>query len=303
MRFEQLRHLIETVETGSISEASKNLYISQQGLSDSLRRLENEVGFPILVRNKKGCTLNKQGEAFYVYAKKAAEAYQDMLDYLAKEKNQTLSDDESVMLYVNPLLTNVLAYNLLQDKSLKNIKIMEASISQTVTKIAEGQPILGIFLLMDMDSQIASFKNQLKNEAKLVPLFEDEIVACLAESSPLAMQETIDVDRESIFRADFDTNYYEYFDMPDENMASTIVRSNDLNLHLKLMLENNAVSITSMKLFKYMYNHPQIITRKFSQPKFATFYMLYNDTTVQKYPKLKEYIIKIQRMIKNLVGE
>lgn len=302
MRFEQLQHLIETVETGSISEASKNLYISQQGLSDSLRRLENEIGFPILVRNKKGCTLNKQGKDFYIYAKKAADAYQEMLDYLLKEKNKNLPA-ESMMLYVNPLLTNVLTYNLLQDKSLKNIKIVEASISQTVNKIAEGQPILGIFLLMNIENQVESFKNQIKNEAKLIPLFEDEIVACLAQNSPLAAQETIDIDRDSIFRADFDTNYYEYFDMPDENMASTVVKSNDLNLHLKLMLENNAVSITSMKLFKYMYNHPQIIAKRFSQPKFATFFMLYNTDTVQKYPNLKAYVVKIQRLIKNLVGE
>lgn len=79
MRFEQLQHLIETVESGSISEASKNLYISQQGLSDSLRRLESEIGIPILNRNKKGCSLTKQGENFYRMPKKRLKAIKSCL--------------------------------------------------------------------------------------------------------------------------------------------------------------------------------------------------------------------------------
>ena len=140
MRFEQLQHLIETVESGSISEASKNLYISQQGLSDSLRRLESEIGIPILNRNKKGCSLTKQGENFYPYAKKAAESYQELLNYLIYAKNKEIDAGESVTLYVNPLLANVLIYNLLQDKSLNKIKISEASISQIVEKINDGTP-------------------------------------------------------------------------------------------------------------------------------------------------------------------
>ena len=114
MRFEQLQHLIETVESGSISEASKNLYISQQGLSDSLRRLENEIGIAILNRNKKGCTLTKQGESFYPYAKKAAESYQQMLNYLTAVKNKEADSESNVTLYVNPLLANVLIYNIMR---------------------------------------------------------------------------------------------------------------------------------------------------------------------------------------------
>lgn len=71
MRFEQLQHLIETVESGSISEASKNLYISQQGLSDSLRRLESEIGIPILNRNKKGLLLDEAGRKFLSVCQKS----------------------------------------------------------------------------------------------------------------------------------------------------------------------------------------------------------------------------------------
>ena len=303
MRFEQLQHLIETVESGSISEASKNLYISQQGLSDSLRRLESEIGIPILNRNKKGCSLTKQGENFYPYAKKAAESYQELLNYLIYAKNKEIDAGESVTLYVNPLLANVLIYNLLQDKSLNKIKISEASISQIVEKINDGTPILGIFLLMNVDGQVENFTKSVHKTSKLIKLFDDEIVACLAKDSPLAAHETLDINHQNIFRVDFDTNYMDYFEMIDESTAVTSVKSNDLNLHLKLMLENNAVSVTSTKLFRYMYNNPNITVRKLAQPKFATFCLLYNKDTAEKYPQMEGYIAKIQKLVNNLVGE
>ena len=303
MRFEQLQYLMETVETGSISEASKKLYISQQGLSDSLRRLENEMGVPILIRNKKGVTLTKQGMSLYPYAKKVAESYREMQAYLDAAKNKDTDCAESVTLYVNPLLANVLISNLMQDKTLNKIKIIEASISQIVSETSNGQPNLGIFLLMNVDGQIASFKKSLKKDMALVKLFDDEIVACLSKNSPFAAGDALDINHKNVFRVDFDTNYLTYFDMTDESTASTSVKSNDLNLHLKLMLENNAVSITGEKLFHYMYNNSDITTKKLLQPKFATFCLLYNKETVEEYPKLKEYIEKIQRLVLDLVGE
>lgn len=303
MRFEQLQYLIETVEIGSISEASKKLYISQQGLSDSLRRLENEMGVPILIRNKKGVTLTKQGMSLYPYAKKVAESYREMQAYLDAAKNKDTDCVESVTLYVNPLLANVLISNLMQDKTLNKIKIIEASISQIVSETSNGQPNLGIFLLMNVDGQIASFKKSLKKDMALVKLFDDEIVACLSKNSPFAAGDALDINHKNVFRVDFDTNYLTYFDMTDESTASTSVKSNDLNLHLKLMLENNAVSITGEKLFHYMYNNSDITTKKLLQPKFATFCLLYNKETVESYPQLKEYIEKIQRLVLDLVGE
>ena len=302
MRFEQLLHLIETVESGSISETSKNLYISQQGLSDSLRRLEHEVGFAVLVRNRKGCHLTQSGQEFYKYAQKVAKDYQEMLDYLAVLRGETAADKELVTVFVNPLFANVLIYKLMQDKGLNKLKVIEASIKHTITRVSENRPNLGIFLLMD--NEIEAFLSGMPEAIALVRLFDDEILACLAKNSPLSQQAAIDTSNSELFRVNFDTSYYEYFGLSEQNASLTSVHSNDLNLHMKLILENNAVSITTAKLFPQMYTHAEIIAKPLAKPVYATFYLVYNQALEgEAAAQVKAYRLRIEQLIRDFVGE
>ena len=65
MKIEQLEFLIEVCRAGSINAASKKIFISQQSLNQSLRNLEEELGFTVLNRTKRGVTLTKQGLMVY----------------------------------------------------------------------------------------------------------------------------------------------------------------------------------------------------------------------------------------------
>ncbi len=62
MRIEQLIHLKKIAETGSINLASKNLFITQQALSQSIIKLEKELGVFLLNRSKSGVSLTVEGE-------------------------------------------------------------------------------------------------------------------------------------------------------------------------------------------------------------------------------------------------
>ena len=44
MRIQQLHYIIKIVETGSMNEAAKQLFITQPSLSNAVRDLENEMG-------------------------------------------------------------------------------------------------------------------------------------------------------------------------------------------------------------------------------------------------------------------
>ena len=65
MKIEQLEFLIEVVKAGSINAASKKIFISQQSLNQSLRNLEDEIGFDVLNRTKKGVTLTERGREVF----------------------------------------------------------------------------------------------------------------------------------------------------------------------------------------------------------------------------------------------
>ena len=73
MTLQQLRYMIKVVEAGSITEAAKNLYITQPSLSNAIRDLEEEFGIDIFLRSAKGITLTNDGSEFLSYARQVIE--------------------------------------------------------------------------------------------------------------------------------------------------------------------------------------------------------------------------------------
>ncbi|MBE6017591.1 MAG: LysR family transcriptional regulator [Lachnospiraceae bacterium] len=64
MNFQQISYFISIVEDGSISAASRRLYISQQALSEQLKRLEKELHVTLFKRDK-NLVLTDAGRRFY----------------------------------------------------------------------------------------------------------------------------------------------------------------------------------------------------------------------------------------------
>lgn len=73
MRIQQLHYVIKIVETGSINEAAKQLFITQPSLSHAVRELEQEMGIEIFIRHSKGITLTRDGVEFLSYARQVVE--------------------------------------------------------------------------------------------------------------------------------------------------------------------------------------------------------------------------------------
>lgn len=86
MRIQQLHYIIKIVETGSMNEAAKQLFITQPSLSNAVRDLENEMGIEIFIRNPKGITLTRDGMEFLSYARQVVEQTQ-----LLEERYKILS--------------------------------------------------------------------------------------------------------------------------------------------------------------------------------------------------------------------
>lgn len=64
MDIRQMRYFIEVCKLGGISQAANSLYISQQGLSSSIRRLEAELGCDLFYRKGNSLVLTEQGQYF-----------------------------------------------------------------------------------------------------------------------------------------------------------------------------------------------------------------------------------------------
>lgn len=69
MDIRQLKYFVQIVESGSLSKASRQLFIVQPALSQQMTRLEEEVGKSLLVRSVRGVVPTENGEALYQHAK------------------------------------------------------------------------------------------------------------------------------------------------------------------------------------------------------------------------------------------
>ena len=69
MEIRQVRYFVMVAQTGSFSQAAKELFISQSTLSQQIQQLEHEVGVKLLERNTRKVTLSEYGQEFLPYAK------------------------------------------------------------------------------------------------------------------------------------------------------------------------------------------------------------------------------------------
>ena len=73
MTLQQLKYMITIAERGSITEAAKELYLSQPSLSGSVKEVEREAGITIFNRCRAGVALTKEGMEFLGYARQVVQ--------------------------------------------------------------------------------------------------------------------------------------------------------------------------------------------------------------------------------------
>ncbi|NCF45087.1 MAG: LysR family transcriptional regulator [Proteobacteria bacterium] len=73
MDIRQLEHFVALVELGTVHAAAKHRFISQPGLSGSIKRLESQLGTALFERDGRGMHTTAKGRDFYVHAKQILE--------------------------------------------------------------------------------------------------------------------------------------------------------------------------------------------------------------------------------------
>ncbi len=76
MKLEHLQFFVEICKTGAISKASEQLYISQQKLSVIVKKLEEELGYPLFRRHHSGVILTEYGELLKISAERILSQYE-----------------------------------------------------------------------------------------------------------------------------------------------------------------------------------------------------------------------------------
>ena len=109
-RFEQIEQFIEVYNAGNITKAAEKLFVTQQSVSHSLKRLEEDIGRKLFVRTVSGVRPTPEGERFYSTFCPIVLSYRDALG------NYTAGSQEDILvLAVTPAVIRNLTPNVLFD--------------------------------------------------------------------------------------------------------------------------------------------------------------------------------------------
>lgn len=85
-RISDLKNFTEAANCRTLSEASKKLGISQPALSESIKRLESDLGYTLFYRSRAGVQLTSTGQSTLEKAKNAFSAILDVESFSLKNK-------------------------------------------------------------------------------------------------------------------------------------------------------------------------------------------------------------------------
>jgi len=80
VEFRHLKYIVAVAQAANITKASERLFLAQPSLSRQIRDLEDEIGFPIFVRNREGVGMTAAGQMIVAYAQEALLARTEILE-------------------------------------------------------------------------------------------------------------------------------------------------------------------------------------------------------------------------------
>lgn len=87
MEIQQIRYFIQICNDKSFSKAAENLHISQQGLSKTIKNLEDELEISLLNRSSRGVKPTEFGNLLFLKSQKIVDEFDLMIDSLYNEEN------------------------------------------------------------------------------------------------------------------------------------------------------------------------------------------------------------------------
>lgn len=135
MRIESLQYFLEIARTGSFTLAAQRLFVSQQGLSKSVKALERELGCSLFERGGKRVRLTEAGRALAPLAKRCVDAHRLLQEEMARFAS-TRRDEAPARVVVMSFIANELFTLMSRDLErygLREVALVERTLPEILT--------------------------------------------------------------------------------------------------------------------------------------------------------------------------
>lgn len=241
MTLQQLKYVVTVADKGTISEAAKELFISQPTITNAIKDLEKEMNITIFIRTNKGIVVSNVGNEFLAYARQVLEQANLLEEKFLNVKKQSPRFSVSTQHYS-------FAVNAFVDV------IREFGGNQYDFTLRETQTYEIIEDVSRMKSEIGILYTSSKNEEVIMKFikqkdleFEELFVAAphvfISSKHPLANKEKITLEElEDYPYLSFEQGDYNSFYFSEE-ILSTLDRNKNIMVRDRATLFNLAVGL------------------------------------------------------------
>lgn len=241
MTLQQLKYIITIANTGSLSAAAKELFISQPSLTKAVKELEKEMGITVFNRTNKGISISKDGEIFLGYARQVLEQAN-----LLEEKYKIQSDVKQefcVSTQHYSFAVNAFVSLIKECGSEKyDFSLRETQTYEIIDDVAKMKSDIGILYFNEFNKSVIQ-KILKANDLAFTELFIAKPHIFISTKNPLAKKKSVTMEELSFYPyLSFEQGEHNSFYFSEE-IFSTVNRSKNIRVRDRATLFNLLIGL------------------------------------------------------------
>ncbi len=241
MTLQQLKYIVAVAEKGTISDAAKELFISQPSLTNAIKDLEQEMQITIFNRTNKGIIVSNEGDEFLGYARQVLEQANLLEEKFLNEKEQSPRFSVSCQHYsfaVNAFVDVIRQF----DGNKYDFILRETQTYEIIEDVKRLKSEIGILYTSSKNEEVL-LKLIKKNELKFEELFIAKPHVFISSRHPLAVKESLTIEElEDYPYLSFEQGEYNSFYFSEE-ILSTLDRGKNIKVRDRATLFNLAIGL------------------------------------------------------------
>ncbi|NMP21489.1 LysR family transcriptional regulator [Sulfobacillus harzensis] len=203
---ERYRIFVVVAETGSLTRAAERLYLSQPAISQAMKKLEDEVGSPLLLRGSRGVRVTPEGAVLLDHLQQAfqlidtGERHVAAMQRLNRGEVRIGASDNLCRHYLLPVLSD-----FHRNHPEVRLHVTNRTSLETVELLHAGQIEFGVVNLPIMDPRLVVHSGPALHDCFVVGERYRHLARAMMPLSELAKQPVMVLDKGSVTRSRIET--------------------------------------------------------------------------------------------------
>ncbi|WP_027631236.1 LysR family transcriptional regulator [Ruminiclostridium cellobioparum] len=241
MTLQQLKYIVTVADKGSISDAAKELFISQPSLTNAIKELENEMQITIFSRTNKGIVVSNAGDEFLAYARQVLEQANLLEERFLNAKKQSPRFSVSTQHYsfaVNAFVDVIREFG----GSQYDFTLRETQTYEIIEDVSRLKSEIGILYTSSKNKEVI-MKLIKQNSLEFEELFVANPHVFISSKHPLSGKDEITLDElEEYPYLSFEQGDYNAFYFSEE-ILSTLDRKKNIKVRDRATLFNLVIGL------------------------------------------------------------